>query len=255
MFFRSTPGILVAPAFPTSERTPTVTRLVIVVIATLIGLVASSGASSPAAETTSPNPNNCTSLKRGMTDPIDGRYCVAALQTALRDRGYSQQVTGKFAAETDKNVRDFQRRNNIDPIGVVGPRTQQALFGDTRPAVEPSVPPVPRPSYTVAPCTRQGCVLRLRRSTTQRYAQLLGDHPFWAAGVSSAILGGGCAVVFKTSAAANLCKLVAEGYAAKIQASLSAAARAHGCLRFTLNLVPAKKLLVIDTDNSSRCRD
>ena len=230
--------------------------IVIVVIATLIGLVAFSGVSAAAAPTV-PNPSGCPPLTRGMTDPVNGKNCVTALQTALYNRGYNQQVTGTFGSQTERNVRDFQSRNNIDSIGIAGPQTQRALFGDKGSAGDLSVPPVPRPSYIADRCSKQECTLRLRRSTTQNYARRLHDHPFLAAGVTSAIISGACAVVFRVAALVIACKFVAEGYAAKLQASLIAAASEHGCLSLTLRLSPVKgqKLVAIGTDNGPRCRD
>jgi peptidoglycan hydrolase-like protein with peptidoglycan-binding domain len=192
-----------------------------------------------------------------MTDPIQGKSCVTALQTALHNRGYNQQVTGTFGQQTERNVRDFQGRNNIDAIGIAGPQTQRALFGDKGSDSDLSVPAIPQSSYIADHCSKQECTLRLRRSTTQNYAQRLHDHPFLAAGVTSAILSGACAVVFRVALVVVVCKFVAEGYAAKIQASLAAAAHEHGCLSFTLRLSPAKgqKLVAIGTDNGPRCRD
>ncbi len=192
-----------------------------------------------------------------MTDPINGKSCVTALQIALLNRGYDQQVTGTFGSQTERNIRDFQNRNNIDSIGIAGPQTQHALFSDNSSDGDQSVPAVPRSSYIADHCGKQECTLRLRRSTTQNYAQRLHDHPHLAAGVTSVIISGACAVVFRVTLVVVICKFVAEAYAAKIQASLATAANERGCLSLTLRLSPLKgqKLVAIGTDNGPRCRD
>lgn len=53
---------------------------------------------------------------------------VRALQRALLARGYVLDVDGDFGPDTEREVRNFQRRNGINPIGVAGPRTIARLF-------------------------------------------------------------------------------------------------------------------------------
>lgn len=72
---------------------------------------------------------------------------VRALQRALIDRGYALDDDGDFGPNTERAVRNYQRRNGIDPIGVAGPRTIARLFPQEAPshtsrqpgAIEPDV--------------------------------------------------------------------------------------------------------------------
>ncbi|GLZ36968.1 peptidoglycan-binding protein [Actinokineospora sp. NBRC 105648] len=54
---------------------------------------------------------------------------VLGLQLNLRDRGYALNGTGLYADNTLAAVQDFQRRNGINPSGIVGSKTWQALVG------------------------------------------------------------------------------------------------------------------------------
>jgi hypothetical protein len=54
---------------------------------------------------------------------------VKTLQTLLRDRGFDAQPDGFFGDGTDAAVKAFQRANDLDDDGVVGPRTWAALEG------------------------------------------------------------------------------------------------------------------------------
>lgn len=54
---------------------------------------------------------------------------VTDLQKLLVARGYKIAVTSTFDAETDKAVRDWQRRHpHLDPTGIVGPATRKSLI-------------------------------------------------------------------------------------------------------------------------------
>ena len=64
--------------------------------------------------------NDC---QRGLRSGCDGA-AVRELQRNLRRLGvYNGPVTGRFRELTRNAVISFQRRNGIDPIGVVGPQT------------------------------------------------------------------------------------------------------------------------------------
>jgi peptidoglycan hydrolase-like protein with peptidoglycan-binding domain len=65
--------------------------------------------------------------RRGLRSGCDGP-AVTQLQRDLRAIGaYNGPVTGRFREQTNNAVVNFQRQNGIDPIGVVGPRTQRAI--------------------------------------------------------------------------------------------------------------------------------
>jgi hypothetical protein len=53
---------------------------------------------------------------------------VRAVQSRLRQLGWRIGVDGDFGPETERIVRAFQRRRDLDDDGIVGPRTWRALF-------------------------------------------------------------------------------------------------------------------------------
>ncbi|ESQ92031.1 hypothetical protein ABAC460_03785 [Asticcacaulis sp. AC460] len=60
-----------------------------------------------------------------------------AIQQALAAKGFSPgNIDGVWGRRTDTAVKAFQRANNLQPDGVVGPVTSAALFGQA-PAVDP----------------------------------------------------------------------------------------------------------------------
>jgi peptidoglycan hydrolase-like protein with peptidoglycan-binding domain len=64
-------------------------------------------------------------LRKGMTGPD-----VRAIQKGLNARNPKNKIDedGDFGPETDRAVRDYQRKNGLDPDGVVGPLTRASLF-------------------------------------------------------------------------------------------------------------------------------
>ncbi|MGB3653047.1 MAG: peptidoglycan-binding protein, partial [Rivularia sp. (in: cyanobacteria)] len=68
--------------------------------------------------------NACT---RGLRSGCDGAP-VTKLQEDLKALGvYNGPVTGRFRELTTNAVISFQRQNGINPIGIVGPRTREAM--------------------------------------------------------------------------------------------------------------------------------
>lgn len=62
---------------------------------------------------------------------------VKRIQQALTDKGYSvgnAGIDGDFSIDTDKAVRKFQFDSGLEIDGVVGPMTQTALYGSSKPA-------------------------------------------------------------------------------------------------------------------------
>ncbi|MGL3804732.1 peptidoglycan DD-metalloendopeptidase family protein [Paeniglutamicibacter sp. R2-26] len=75
-------------------------------------------ASKPAAK-----PKKYTTVRRGSKGPTVGK-----VQAALHKQGYSKQTRDNvFGAQTEANVRDFQRRTGLRQDGVAGPITQKRL--------------------------------------------------------------------------------------------------------------------------------
>jgi Putative peptidoglycan binding domain len=239
-----------------------VARIIIILVGVSLLLLATFGGdSSPAtqspsaARSASSILHECPQLKRGQSDPVDGKNCVRELQRVLHDLGYDQPLTGEFAKYTEANVKDFQRRHKIEAKGIVGPQTRAALLSDSSSSVPP-IPDVPQSSYSTDLCTHQQCHLYLSRTATRRYAQLIAAHPVAAGGVSSAIFHGACARVSAPNIATVVCRIVAYHYAERSKNTLAAAARQHACLRITLRLPnTSQSPLAFDTDNSSRCKD
>lgn len=190
-----------------------------------------------------------------MIDPIGGKNCVRELQAILRDLGYDQLLTGKFAEFTEANVKKFQRENDIEVLGLVGPKTRAALQRENS-SSEPGMPEIPEPRYVTDVCSGQQCDLYLSRATTQRYAKLIANHPLATKAVSTALLRTACVQVFKLSIAAIACHVVADHYAARIQNALASAARQRACLHLTLRVPDGgQSALAFAADNSSRCKD
>lgn len=55
---------------------------------------------------------------------------IAKIQQALKDlKLFDEVVTGYFGNVTEQAVKRFQKQNKLEPDGVVGPGTLQALFG------------------------------------------------------------------------------------------------------------------------------
>lgn len=79
--------------------------------------------STPAAAAPAPVPAPTTTLKPGSSGPQ-----VKRLQRALAQLGYSPgRVDGGYGPATANAVGQFQRANGLQPDGVLGPKTLQAL--------------------------------------------------------------------------------------------------------------------------------
>lgn len=56
---------------------------------------------------------------------------VTEVQERLQALGYLDKVTGYFGTDTERAVKDFQGRNNLDVDGKVGPATLEALMSES----------------------------------------------------------------------------------------------------------------------------
>ena len=64
----------------------------------------------------------------GMTMSGNSDPDVVALQKRLTDDGvYSGPITGYFGPLTKAGLQAFQKKNGLDPVGVLGPQTRALL--------------------------------------------------------------------------------------------------------------------------------
>lgn len=57
------------------------------------------------------------------------KYTVSEVQTALVDKGFSLVIDGKMGEKTIAAVKMFQKLNDLVPDGILGPKTEEKLFG------------------------------------------------------------------------------------------------------------------------------
>lgn len=70
-----------------------------------------------------PKPKTYTTVRRGSRNATVGK-----VQAALYKQGYTKQTRDNvFGAQTEANVRDFQRRTKLFQDGIAGPVTQKKL--------------------------------------------------------------------------------------------------------------------------------
>jgi len=101
------------------------------------------------------------SLRRG-----DRGGAVARLQTALTDAGFSTVVDGIFGPDTEQSVRSFQSARGLEPDGVVGPHTWNALG--------------PASAPTFLPANQPGTEARADGTPTIALGSLVVATPRWA---------------------------------------------------------------------------
>lgn len=87
---------------------------------------------------------------------------VQGLQLNLKHRGYSLTGTGYYGPLTLAAVKNFQRKHGINPSGIVGSKTWQALVGTM--GVSMTVRP-PAPTFGVYPGERDS----VKVSTVEHY--------------------------------------------------------------------------------------
>ncbi|GAA3050014.1 Peptidoglycan-binding (PGRP) domain of peptidoglycan hydrolases-containing protein [Actinokineospora globicatena] len=101
---------------------------VAVVLSTVLGVA---GASTAAACTQADYSVGVFASRLPQVKPGEKGSAVLALQLGLRQRGYGLVGTGNYQRNTEAAVRDFQRKSGINPSGIVGPKTWNALLADT----------------------------------------------------------------------------------------------------------------------------
>lgn len=77
----------------------------------------------PELEETSITENNTSIIKLGSNGED-----VLLLQEALQELGYNLETNGKFDGATYSAVFDFQKKNNLEPTGIVTPEVLNAIF-------------------------------------------------------------------------------------------------------------------------------
>ncbi|BAZ04241.1 peptidoglycan-binding protein [Calothrix sp. NIES-3974] len=91
---------------------------------------------------------------------------VTNIQRCLRQLGiYNGPITGYFGSQTETAVRQFQSRNGISAIGVVGPQTSRALQSRCQAAARPPASPSNPGGLRVG--SRGDAVLRLQQNLRQ----------------------------------------------------------------------------------------
>ncbi|RSM84250.1 hypothetical protein DMH04_21335 [Kibdelosporangium aridum] len=84
-------------------------------------------------------------------NPGDTGQNVLALQLSLRNEGYTYlNGTGNYAGNTLTAAQDFQRKNGINPSGIVGSKTWHALVGKLPPSLTGNGAVTP-PSFGINP--------------------------------------------------------------------------------------------------------
>jgi len=92
------------------------------------------------------------SIRRGLVtlDRGDRGGTVRALQTGLKELGYTVAIDGDFGRQTERALQSFQRSNRLAADGVAGPQTASALLRalssgatDATPISNPTPEPTP----------------------------------------------------------------------------------------------------------------
>ncbi|MFJ2619676.1 peptidoglycan DD-metalloendopeptidase family protein [Glutamicibacter sp. NPDC087344] len=77
----------------------------------------------PAGNTSKPSAPKYTTVRKGSRNST-----VGEVQAALRKQGYTKQIVDNdFGAQTQANVKDFQKRTGLVQDGIAGPITQKRL--------------------------------------------------------------------------------------------------------------------------------
>ncbi len=77
-------------------------------------------------------------LKSGQQDSTDSGE-IKMLQLFLNAQGSDLPTTGKFAGMTKKAVKQFQIKKGLSPVGIVGPKTRQAIANEIDSASSTSI--------------------------------------------------------------------------------------------------------------------
>lgn len=80
------------------------------------------------------SPDDLDSGQAGLySEPADRRSpdYVRWVQESLNALGMNLNTDGKFTREVREGVREFQKRNGLTPVGIVGPRTERKLVEQT----------------------------------------------------------------------------------------------------------------------------
>lgn len=109
------PTIVVTPA-PTQEATPEPEE--------------SASASSDSSASSSASSGSSTGSSNGVLKREMEGEAVTEAQERLQALGYLNKVTGYFGTDTERAVREFQQKNNLDADGKIGPKTMEVLMSD-----------------------------------------------------------------------------------------------------------------------------
>ncbi|MCE7005402.1 peptidoglycan-binding protein [Kibdelosporangium philippinense] len=113
-------------------------------------------------------------------NPGDTGQHVLALQLSLRNDGYTYlNGTGNYSGNTLTAVQDFQRKNGINPSGIVGSKTWHALVGKLPPSLTGNGEMTP-PSFGINPGERNDEKMGWLNNAVQRIYPYYLDLPEWS---------------------------------------------------------------------------
>ncbi|MBD5559760.1 MAG: peptidoglycan-binding protein [Clostridia bacterium] len=107
------PTIVVTPG-PTQEATPTPEE---------------SEEATDSAQASSSSGSSSSSSSEVLKQGMEGE-AVTEAQERLQSLGYLDKVTGYYGTDTERAVREFQQRNNLDSDGKIGPMSMEVLMSD-----------------------------------------------------------------------------------------------------------------------------
>ena len=91
---------------------------------------ASAGAEGESAEPSSESSAESSSAASDVLKLKDESDAVTEAQERLEALGYLDKVTGYYGTDTEKAVKEFQEKNDLDVDGKIGPNTLQVLMGE-----------------------------------------------------------------------------------------------------------------------------
>lgn len=113
------------------------------------------------------------------------QQAVKDLQTILQNKGFRVNLSGEYDDTTEREVRDFQEKNDLFPDGIVGPFTWAALYhprlsrrGKSSPEIRKSVEKLQTHLCQEGfPTKIDGCFSRKTEGALKRFQKSYGLEP------------------------------------------------------------------------------